>query len=78
MIDVPLSALELALVEAGQSATAALEPLSAVARRLDDLGYRRLWFAEHHGSPAIASASPQVLAAYAAAVTSQVRVGSGG
>ncbi|WP_370938745.1 LLM class flavin-dependent oxidoreductase [Amycolatopsis sp. cg13] len=78
MIDVPLSALELALVEAGQSATAALGPLSSVARRLDDLGYHRLWFAEHHGSPAIASASPQVLAAYAAAVTSRVRVGSGG
>jgi len=78
MSDLRLSALELALIEAGQSATAALAPVSRVARRLDELGYQRLWFAEHHGSPAIASASPQVLAAYAAAVTSQVRVGSGG
>ncbi|WP_033296144.1 LLM class flavin-dependent oxidoreductase [Amycolatopsis jejuensis] len=78
MIDLPLSALELALVETGRSATAALEPLAGVGRRLDELGYHRLWFAEHHGSPAIASASPQVLAAHAAAVTSRVRVGSGG
>ena len=78
MIDLPVSALELALIEAGQSATAALAPLPRVSQRLDELGYRRLWFAEHHGSPAIASASPQVLAATAAAVTSRVRVGSGG
>ncbi|GAA3532393.1 LLM class flavin-dependent oxidoreductase [Amycolatopsis ultiminotia] len=78
MIDLPLSTLELALVQTGRAAPEALAPLAGIGQRLDELGYHRLWFAEHHGSPAIASASPQVLAAHVAAVTSRVRIGSGG
>jgi luciferase family oxidoreductase group 1 len=42
------------------------------------LGYRRIWVAEHHNMPAIASSSPAVLIAHLAAVTSTIRVGSGG
>ncbi|MBB4684599.1 LLM class flavin-dependent oxidoreductase [Amycolatopsis jiangsuensis] len=78
MSDLPLSVLELALVESGRTAAEALAPLAGIGQRLDELGYRRLWFAEHHGSPAIASASPQVLASHVAAVTSRLRIGSGG
>ncbi|HEY0806650.1 MAG TPA: LLM class flavin-dependent oxidoreductase [Pseudonocardiaceae bacterium] len=78
MTDVPLSALELALVESGRAATDALGQVAEMARRLEDLGYHRIWIAEHHGSPAIASASPPVLAAHLAAATSTIRVGSDG
>jgi len=39
---------------------------------------RRLWVAEHHGMPAVASSSPPVLIAHLAAATSSLRVGSGG
>lgn len=78
MADLPLSALELAVVEAGRSATEVLASTAKVAGRLEELGYHRIWIAEHHGSPAIATASPPVLAAHLAAVTSSIRIGSGG
>lgn len=74
----PLSALELAMVESGRTATDALGQVAEMARRLEDLGYHRIWIAEHHGTPAIASASPPVLAAHLAAATSMIRIGSGG
>jgi len=78
MTGMPLSALELALVESGRSAADALGQVAEVARRLEDLGCQRIWIAEHHGSPAIATASPPVLAAHLAALTSTIRIGSGG
>ncbi|KZB84909.1 LLM class flavin-dependent oxidoreductase [Amycolatopsis regifaucium] len=73
-----LSALELAVVEDGRAATEVLSSMAAVAGKLEELGYHRLWIAEHHGSPAIATASPPVLAAHLAATTSVIRIGSGG
>ncbi|WP_410576214.1 LLM class flavin-dependent oxidoreductase [Amycolatopsis sp. lyj-108] len=73
-----LSALELAIVEDGRAATEVLASTVAVTGKLEELGYHRVWIAEHHGSPAIATSSPPVLAAHLAAVTSSIRVGSGG
>jgi luciferase family oxidoreductase group 1 len=49
-----------------------------LARLADDGGYGRYWVAEHHGSPALAGACPEVLVAAIAATTSRLRVGSGG
>jgi luciferase family oxidoreductase group 1 len=45
---------------------------------LDELGYRRIWFAEHHGTELSASVVPAVLIAHFAARTKNIRVGSGG
>ncbi|MFE5502144.1 LLM class flavin-dependent oxidoreductase [Amycolatopsis japonica] len=73
-----LSALELAIVEDGRAATEVLASTATVTTKLEELGYHRVWIAEHHGSPAIATASPPVLAAHLAAVTSSIRIGSGG
>jgi luciferase family oxidoreductase group 1 len=42
------------------------------------LGYRRLWYAEHHNMPAIASTTPATMIALAAQQTRSIRVGSGG
>src|SRR5699024_1176533 len=39
---------------------------------------KRYWFAEHHNSPTHASSSPELLAAYMSAVTSKIRLGTGG
>ncbi|MEU6251971.1 LLM class flavin-dependent oxidoreductase [Streptomyces sp. NPDC047043] len=78
MIDVPLSALEVAMVQAGARAADTLRDTAEFARRLDDLGYLRLWYAEHHHSPAIGAFPPVVLTAHAAASTSSIRLGSGG
>jgi luciferase family oxidoreductase group 1 len=75
---IPLSVLELAPVTAGADTAQALQYTTELARRVEELGYRRIWVAEHHNIPAIASSSPAVLIAHLAAVTSTIRVGSGG
>ncbi|MGW3413378.1 LLM class flavin-dependent oxidoreductase [Streptomyces sp. NPDC000888] len=78
MITVPLSALEVAMVQTGARAEDTLRDTTEFARRLEDLGYGRLWYAEHHHSPAIGAFPPVVLTAHAAALTSSIRLGSGG
>lgn len=77
MITVPLSALEVAMVQTGTRAADTLRDTAAFARRIEDLGYLRLWYAEHHHSPAIGAFPPVVLTAHAAALTSSIRLGSG-
>ena len=78
MNDVPLSILELAPLMAGRQPAEALAYSTEVARHAEQWGYRRVWVAEHHNMPAIASSSPAVLIAHLAAATSTIRVGSGG
>lgn len=75
---VPLSLLDLAHIGAGSSATQALRDSVALARAAERLGYRRYWFAEHHGMPSIASSAPEILIGHVAAATETIRVGSGG
>jgi luciferase family oxidoreductase group 1 len=74
----PLSILELAPVGQGSTAAAALAGSVALAQLGERLGYRRLWVAEHHNMPGIASSSPPVLIAHLAASTSTIRIGAGG
>ena len=49
-----------------------------LARLADELGYTRYWVAEHHGTPMLACASPEVLIGPIATSTRNIRVGSGG
>lgn len=74
---VPLSVLDLAVVPAGGTGTQAVRAAVDLAVDLDLLGYHRVWYAEHHLSPGVGSASPAVLAAAVAARTERIRVGSG-
>jgi luciferase family oxidoreductase group 1 len=74
----PLSVLDLAPVSSGSTSSAALHASLDLVRLADELGYHRYWVAEHHGMPGIASSSPPVLIAALAAVTSRIRLGSGG
>src|SRR3954466_15627589 len=74
----PISILDLAPVPEGTPAPEALQRIVDLARLGDALGYSRVWYAEHHGLPSIASSSPEVLIATAAAHTSRIHVGSGG
>ncbi|MEO6396569.1 MAG: LLM class flavin-dependent oxidoreductase [Devosia sp.] len=76
-MSLPLSILDLAPVPEGTS-SAALRAIVDLARLGDELGFTRLWYAEHHGIPSIASSSPEVLIATAAANTQRIRLGSGG
>lgn len=49
-----------------------------MAQRAEQLGYRRIWYAEHHNMPYIASSAPAVLIAHVGAHTERIRLGSGG
>lgn len=75
---VPVSILELATISEGSSPATALAATTEIARRADASGYHRLWVAEHHGMPSVASSSPAVLIAHLGAATERIRLGSGG
>ncbi len=75
---IPLSILDLAPVPSGSTAGEALRASVEMARLAESLGYERVWYAEHHGMPGIASAAPEILIAHVAAATDHIRVGSGG
>jgi len=75
---VPLSILDLSPIAAGSSGPQALRNSLDLARLADGLGYVRYWVAEHHNLPAIASSAPDIMIGQIAAVTSRMRIGSGG
>jgi luciferase family oxidoreductase group 1 len=73
-----LSVLDQSPVSDGSTGADALRNSIDLARFAEELGYHRYWVAEHHGSPMLACASPEVLIAAIASATSRIRVGSGG
>jgi luciferase family oxidoreductase group 1 len=75
---VPLSILDLALIGPGQSARDAFSACVRVAQRAEALGYRRVWYAEHHNMASIGSSATSVLIEHVASKTRTIRVGSGG
>lgn len=74
----PLSILDLATVARDQTVAEALAGTVALARKAEETGYRRVWYAEHHNMPGIASSATSVLIAHVAAHTSTIRLGAGG
>lgn len=73
-----LSLLDLIPVRTGQTSAQAVAASLRLAKTADELGMLRVWYAEHHNMPSVASTSPPVLAAAAAMATTRIRVGSGG
>ncbi|WP_221795987.1 LLM class flavin-dependent oxidoreductase [Oceanobacter mangrovi] len=76
--DIPFSLLELATVPQGMDIPATLKSVTEHARRADQLGFKRLWLAEHHNMAGIASSATSVLIGHLAGATTNIRVGSGG
>jgi luciferase family oxidoreductase group 1 len=74
----PLSVLDLSPVTTAISGAQALRNSLDLARLADRLGYARYWVAEHHNLPNIASSAPDIMIGQIAAVTTRMRVGSGG
>ena len=73
----PISILDLAHV--GQDGIAAsLRASVELAQKAEAWGYKRIWFAEHHNMPSIASSATSVLIAHVAAHTKTIRLGAGG
>jgi luciferase family oxidoreductase group 1 len=73
-----LSVLDQAPISEGSTGAEALRNSVDLGRLADGLGFHRYWAAEHHGTPMLACASPEALIGPIAAVTSRLRVGSGG
>src|SRR3954471_21235697 len=73
-----LSVLDQSPVSEGMTGAEALRNTVELARLTDVLGYERYWVAEHHGTPMLASASPEALIGPIASATERIRVGSGG
>jgi luciferase family oxidoreductase group 1 len=73
-----LSVLDQSPISEGSTGGDALRNSIDLARHTEALGYERYWIAEHHGTPMLASAAPEILIAEIAAATSRIRVGSGG
>src|ERR1700704_3951142 len=75
---VALSVLDLSPVTTATPPAAALNNSLDLARHVDRLGYSRLWLAEHHNLPTIASSAPDIMIGQIAAITRNMRIGSGG
>jgi luciferase family oxidoreductase group 1 len=74
----PLSVLDLVPLGEGMTSTEALAASVALARHVEALGYTRLWYAEHHNMPGIATTTPELLIAHVGHATSRIRLGAGG
>ena len=72
------SILDLAPVRVGGTIAEAFRNTLDLARHAERWGFTRLWLAEHHNMPGIASAATSVLIGHIAGGTSTLRVGSGG
>lgn len=77
MSPIPLGVLDLVPVPSGSTAAEALAHSIDLARRTEEFGYARYWFAEHHLNPGVAGTSPAVVLALTASATSTIRIGSG-
>ncbi|WP_274307126.1 LLM class flavin-dependent oxidoreductase [Solibacillus daqui] len=73
-----ISILDQVPISKGMTSTEALSNSVKIAQLGDQLGYERMWFAEHHNTTTLASSAPEVTAAYIAAKTERIRVGTGG
>ncbi|MGJ0182921.1 LLM class flavin-dependent oxidoreductase [Corynebacterium glyciniphilum] len=75
---VPLSLIDFATVYDGETSRDAFLRSVGQAQHAERLGYSRIWYAEHHNMPRIASSAPAVLISHIAAKTETIRLGSGG
>lgn len=73
-----LSVLDQAPITSGNTAPDALKKAVELAVVAEELGYERIWMAEHHNTKGFASSAPEITASYIAAKTNRIRVGTGG
>lgn len=74
----PLSILDLAPIAPDEAPKQSFANSVALAQTAESNGYKRVWYAEHHNMPTIASSATSVLIAHIAAHTSTIRLGAGG
>jgi luciferase family oxidoreductase group 1 len=77
-VRIPLSILDLAPIRSHQTASDSFAGSVALAQQAEKSGYHRIWYAEHHNIPGIASSATSVLIAHVGAQTKHLRLGAGG
>lgn len=77
-MSIPFSILDLAHVVEGSNPGESFEKCVATAQHAEKLGYKRVWYAEHHNIASVASSATSVLIAHIAAHTKSIRLGAGG
>jgi luciferase family oxidoreductase group 1 len=75
---VKCSIVDLAITAPTGTEGEALEASLVTARQAAVLGFHRIWFAEHHLTRGVASHHPEILMSAVAALTTGIRIGSGG
>jgi luciferase family oxidoreductase group 1 len=75
---VALSLLDLASVQPHHSVRDSFAASVELARAAERSGFRRVWYAEHHNMPSIASSATSVLIGHIAHHTESIRLGAGG
>lgn len=75
---VPLSLIDFATIFEGERPRDSFRRSVALAQKAEALGFKRIWYAEHHNMPQISSSSPAVLISHIGAHTSTIRLGAGG
>ena len=73
-----IGVLDQSPIAEGSNGADALRNTLDLARLAEELGYERYWVAEHHGTPMLACASPEVMIAAIGSITRRIRIGSGG
>ncbi|MEU7993087.1 LLM class flavin-dependent oxidoreductase [Rothia amarae] len=73
-----LSVLDFATIFDGETPRESFKRSVALAQHAEQLGFERIWYAEHHNMKSIASSAPAVLISHVGAKTSKIRLGSGG
>ncbi|MBG9455424.1 luciferase [Lysinibacillus sphaericus] len=73
-----LSILDQMPIPKDHTAEEAFQRTEQIALLGEELGYHRMWLAEHHNSHSLASSAPEVTAAFLAAKTKRLRIGTGG
>ncbi|PAF53115.1 hypothetical protein BKH42_07745 [Helicobacter sp. 13S00482-2] len=78
MPHIPFSFLDLVPVLENGSIKDALKNSLCMAKKAEELGFKRFWLAEHHNMDGIACSATAVLISYIASNTKNIRIGSGG
>ena len=76
--NIPYSVLDLATVIQNNTPAQTFPKSLDLARHVEQWGYNRYWFAEHHNMMNVGSSAPPILIGYIAGGTKTIRVGSGG
>lgn len=78
MKNIRLSILDQSTISKGSDAVTAIKQTVNLVQKAEEWGYHRFWVSEHHNLASIAGSAPEVLIAHLAAVTKEIRLGSGG